>query len=384
MDFDLSEAEVLLQGTLHRFAEERLAPRAAEVDRSHEFPWPNVRAMATLGLLGLTVPLEYGGAGASSLAYAVACEEVARGCASTATIMVANNSLAAAPILHWGTAEQRGQWLPPLAQGRMLGAFALTEPQAGSDAAALRTTAQREGDGWVLNGLKAFCTLGNVADVVVLFATADPDAPRRGITAFLVPKGTRGFTPGEPEAKMGLHGSPTCPLALEDCFVPDTHRLGGVGEGLRVAFSTLDGGRVAVAAMAVGVARAALEASLGYARGRRQFGRPIADFEAIQFMLADMATALEASRLLVHRAARIKDLGGDLSAEAAMAKLYATERATEICLKAVQIHGGYGYIRDYPVERYLRDTRVFELFEGTSEIQRMVIARHLLGDSPRA
>jgi len=377
VDFQLSEEQRLLRDTLRDFAERELKPRAHDVDASREFPWEHVRKVAALGLLGMSVPAEYGGSAADAVSYAIASEELARGCASTATVFSAVNSLTAPPLVKFGTEAQKERWLPRLARGEILGAFALSEPQAGSDAAALRTTAERSGGEWVLRGRKVFCTCGNVSGVTLVFAVTDPASGPHGITAFLVDTKTPGYIVEKVEEKMGLHGSPTASLVFEDLRVPDEDRLGPEGEGFTVALSTLDGGRISVAAMATGIAQACLEESVAYAKARVQFGRPIADHEAIQWMLADMATGIAASRLLVWRAAWRKDRGLPHTKEAAMAKLFATSHASRTALKAVQVHGGYGYVKDYAVERLFRDIKVYEIFEGTNEIQRIVIARQL-------
>jgi len=377
MEVTLSEEQELLRSGLRDFAEKELRPRAHGLDMTGEFPWETVRKMATLGLLGMTIPVEFGGSGAGAVSYALASEELARGCASTATIFAAVNSLAAPPLVKFGTPAQQERWLPRLARGEVLGAFALSEPQAGSDAAALRTTATRQGGDWVLQGRKVFCTCGNVSGLTLVFAVTDPSKGPHGITAFLVDTKTPGYVVEKVEEKMGLHGSPTASLVFEDLRLGDEERLGGEGEGLKVAFSTLDGGRIGVAAMANGIAQAALEESVAYSKSRVQFDRPIADHQAIQWMLADMAVGIEASRLMIHRAAWRKDQGLPHTKEAAMAKLFATTHAARVTLKAVQIHGGYGYIKDYAVERLFRDIKVYEIFEGTNEIQRIVIARQL-------
>jgi len=377
VDFRPTDEQRLLRDSVREFAEKELMPRAHDIDVSGEFPWENVRQMAALGLFGMTTPEAFGGSNADAVSCALASEELARGCASTATILSAVNSLSVPPILKFGTENQKERWLPTLARGETLGAFALSEPQAGSDAAALRTMAVKSGGEWVINGRKVFCTCGNVSGVTLVFAVTDPTKGGHGITAFLVDAKTRGYVVEKIEEKMGLHGSPTASLVFEDLHVPDEARLGAEGEGLKVAFSTLDGGRIGVAAMANGIARAALEESIAYAKARVQFGRPIADHQALQWMLADMAVGIEASQLLIHRAAWLKDRGLPHTKEAAMAKLFASAHAAKVTVKAVQIHGGYGYIKDYAVERFFRDIKVYEIFEGTNEIQRVVIARQL-------
>jgi butyryl-CoA dehydrogenase len=382
MDFALSEEQRLLQTSLKEFSEKELRPRAHEVDVTGAFPWENVRKMAALGLFGLTTPPAYGGSGADAVSYAIASEELSRGCASTATILSAVNSLVIPPLVLFGTEAQKERWLPRLAAGEILGAFALSEPEAGSDAAALRTTAVKEGGEYVIRGRKVFCTCGGVSGLTVVFAVSDASRESRGITAFLVDTKSPGYVVEKVEEKMGLHGSPTASLVFEDLRVPEEARLGGEGEGFKVALSTLDGGRVGVAAMANGIARAALEESVAYAKSRVQFGRPIAEQQAVQWMLADMAVGLEAARLMVYRTAWLKDRGLPHTKEAAMTKLFATSHAARVAVKAVQVHGGYGYVKEYAVERFFRDIKVYEIFEGTNEIQRVVIARQLgLGGS---
>jgi butyryl-CoA dehydrogenase len=379
MNFELTEEQRLVRDMVRDFAQNELAPRAAEVDKTEEFPADNIRKMAELGLLGLPYPEKYGGGGGDYLSYAIAVEEVARACGSTALIFAAHVSLGCGPIFYFGSEEQKQTWLPRLLSGKGLGAFGLTEPEAGSDAGSTRTTAVRDGDCYVLNGSKMWITSGAIADVVIATAKTDPGAGTRGISCFLVEKGTPGFIPGKNEPKMGLKGSVTSALSFEDCRVPAGNLLGNEGEGFRQMLITLDGGRISIGAMALGLAQAALDHATAYARERRQFGQPIASFEAIQWMLADMATEIDAARLLVYRAAALKDAGRPFGKEAAMAKLYASETAERAAFKALQIHGGYGYSREYPVERIYRDQRLCSIGEGTSEIQRLVIARHVIG-----
>jgi butyryl-CoA dehydrogenase len=361
------------------FAQKELAPRAAEVDSTEEFPADNVRMLADLGLMGLPYPEEYDGGGGDYVSYAIAVEEVARACGSTALIYAAHVSLGCGPIYTFGTREQKENWLPRLCRGQGLGAFGLTEPEAGSDAGATRTTAARDGDHYVLNGSKMWITSGAIADVVNCTAKTDPNAGTRGISCFLVEKGTPGFIPGKNEPKMGLKGSVTSALVLENCRVPASNLLGKEGEGFRQMLITLDAGRISIGAMALGLAQAALDQATSYAAERVQFGRPIAKFQAIQWMIADMATEIDAARLMVYRAAAMKDAGLPFTKEAAMAKLFASEVAERAAFKALQIHGGYGYSREYPVERIYRDQRLCSIGEGTSEIQRLVIARQVLG-----
>jgi butyryl-CoA dehydrogenase len=379
MNFELNEEQRLVRDMVRDFAQQELAPRAAQVDKTEEFPADNIRKMAELGLLGLPYPEKYGGGGGDYLSYAIAVEEVARGCGSTGLIYAAHVSLGCGPIYYFGTEEQKQKWLPLLCSGKGLGAFGLTEPEAGSDAGSTRTIAVRDGDSYVLNGSKMWITSGAIADVVIATAKTDPAAGTRGISCFLVEKGTPGFIPGKNEPKMGLKGSVTSALSFEECRVPVGNLLGKEGEGFRQMLITLDGGRISIGAMALGLAQAALDQATRYAKERKQFGQPIANFQALQWMIADMATEIDAARLLIYRAAAMKDAGQPFSKEAAMAKLYASETAERAAFKAVQIHGGYGYSREYPVERIYRDQRLCSIGEGTSEIQRLVIARQVLG-----
>jgi len=377
MDFELNDEQQMIRKMVREFAEKELAPRAEEVDAKGQFPWEAIRKMGELGLLGLNVPEAYGGAGADMVSYALAIEEIARACGSTA-LTVAAHALCTTPLALFGSEEQKRKYLVPLAQGK-LGAFGLTEPGAGSDAASIKTTATRDGDWWVLNGSKIFITNGGLADVLIIVAVTDKSKGTRGISAFIVEKGTPGFTAGRDEDKMGLRGALTSQLFFENCRLPAANLLGSEGDGFKYALATLDSGRIGIGAMSVGLAQAALEASLRYAKERVQFGQPIANFQAIQWMLADMGTQIEAARLLVLRAAALKDKGQRFTKEAAMAKLFASEMAERACHKAIQIHGGYGYVREYAVERFYRDVRLCEIGEGTSEVQRLVIARQLLG-----
>jgi len=379
MNFELNEEQRLVRDMVRDFAQKELAPRAAQVDKTEEFPAENIREMAALGLLGLPYPEKYGGGGGDYLSYAIAVEEVARACGSTALIYAAHVSLGCGPIYYFGTEEHKQRWLPHLCSGKGLGAFGLTEPEAGSDAGSTRTIAVRDGDSYVLNGSKMWITSGALADVVIATAKTDPAAGTRGISCFLVEKGTPGFIPGKNEPKMGLKGSVTSALSFEECRVPASNLLGREGEGFRQMLVTLDGGRISIGAMALGLAQAALDQATRYAKERKQFGQPIANFQALQWMIADMATEIDAARLLIYRAAAMKDAGKPFSKEAAMAKLYASETAERAAFKALQIHGGYGYSREYPVERIYRDQRLCSIGEGTSEIQRLVIARQVLG-----
>jgi butyryl-CoA dehydrogenase len=379
MNFELSEEQSLVRDMVRDFAQKEIAPRAAEVDRTEEFPADNIRDMAELGLLGLPYPEEVGGGGGDYLSYAIAVEEIARACGSTALIYAAHVSLGCGPIYYFGNEEQVQRWLPRLCSGQGLGAFGLTEPGAGSDAGATRTTAKRDGDSYILNGSKMWITSGAIADVVIATAKTDPSAGTRGISCFLVEKGSPGFVPGKNEPKLGLKGSVTSALSFENCRVPAANLLGREGEGFRQMLITLDGGRISIGAMALGLAQAALDEAMRYAKDRVQFGQPIAKFQAIQWMLADIATEVEAARLMIYRAAAKKDAGLPFTKEAAMAKLYASEVSERAAFKAIQIHGGYGYSREYPVERIYRDQRLCSIGEGTSEIQRLVIARQVLG-----
>ncbi len=378
MDFALNEEQEMFRKTIREFAEKEIMPRAQEIDQKGEFPWDIIRKMADLGLMGLPFPEEYGGAGGDAISYAIAVEEIARASGSVAITYSAHISLACSPIYLFGTEEQKRKYLIPMAKGEKIGAFGLTEPGAGSDAAAIKTRAVLDGDEWVINGQKIFITNGSVADVVVIAAVTDPAKGKKGISNFIVEKGTPGFRVGREEDKMGLRGSVTSELIFENCRIPKENLLGKEGEGYKQFLMTLDGGRIGIGAMAVGLGMAALEAAARYAKERVQFGQPIAEFQAIQWMIADMATELEAARLLVLRAAWLKDQGQRFTKEAAMAKLFASEAAVRACYKAIQIHGGYGYTKDYPVERLYRDARLTTIGEGTSEIQRLVIARHIL------
>jgi alkylation response protein AidB-like acyl-CoA dehydrogenase len=379
MHFELNEEQRMVRDMVHGFAQAEIAPRAAEVDKTEEFPADNIRKMAELGLLGLPYPEEYEGGGGDYVSYAIAVEEIARACGSTALIYAAHVSLGCGPIYYFGTEAQKQKWLPVLCSGRGLGAFGLTEPEAGSDAGATRTTAVRHGNAYVLNGSKMWITSGAIAEVVTCTAKTDPTAGTHGISCFLVEKGMPGFLPGKNEPKMGLKGSVTSALSLENCRVPAENLLGQEGEGFRQMLVTLDGGRISIGAMALGLAQAALDEATRYARERVQFGQPIARFQAIRWMIADMATEIDAARLMVYRAAAMKDAGLPFTREAAMAKLFASEVAERTAFKAIQIHGGYGYSREYPVERIYRDQRLCTIGEGTSEIQRLVIARQVLG-----
>jgi alkylation response protein AidB-like acyl-CoA dehydrogenase len=377
MEFGLSEEQRLLRDTVRAFAEEKIAPVARHHDASGEFPWSTVRGMAELGLMGMMVPERYGGGGADALTFTVALEEIARVDGAHALIMAAHNSLCSGNILLAGDEGQKARFLPELARGTKLGAWGLTEPGSGSDAAAMRTTARREGDSWTLNGTKTLCTNAPVASTFVIIAVTGGKGSR-GVSAFVLEKGQEGLATGPAEDKLGVRASVTSQVILEDCSVPAENLLGAEGDGFINAMRVLDGGRIGIGAMAVGLAQGALDSSLRYARERQQFGRPISEFQAIQFMLAEMATQVEAARLLVHRAAWLRDHGRSFKKEASMAKLYASEVAMRAATKAVQIHGGYGYLKDYPVERIFRDAKLTEIGEGTSEVQRIIIAREIL------
>jgi butyryl-CoA dehydrogenase len=378
MNFELSEEQTLIQEMVREFASSVVAPIAAKIDHDHRFPEELIPALAELNLLGVPFPEEFGGAGADNVSYAIVLEELARACASTAIIVSAHTSLATWPIFEFGTPAQRNTYVSRLASGAILGAFALTEPGAGTDAAAGTTTAELVGDEYVLNGSKIFITNGGFAGVYIVTAMTDPAAGTRGISAFIVEADTPGFSVGERETKMGIRASSTTPLYFTDCRIPKDALLGLPGKGFKIAMATLDGGRIGVAAQALGIAQGALDAAVTYAKERVQFGKPLAALQAIQWMIADMATEVDAARLLVYRAAWNKDNGLPYGPAAAMAKLFASETATRVAGKAIQIHGGYGYTESYPVERAYRDAKITELYEGTSEVQRMVIAGSLL------
>jgi len=378
MDLRLSDEARMLQDMVRDFANDKLKPRAAELDRDGGFPWDHWREMGELGLLGMVVPEEYGGPAMSYLDYVTALEEISVGCASTATAMSVQNSLAIFPIQTFGNDEQKARYLPLLASGEWVGCYALTEPGAGSDAAALRCSCVKSGDHWVLNGTKQFITNAPEADLAIVYATKDPAMRTKGICAFIVEKGSPGYSVGNHEDKMGIRGSTTASIVLENCQVPEANLLHEEGRGFTVAMATLDGGRIGIASQALGIARAALEAALDYSTQREQFGAPISALQAIQWKLADMATRIDAVRLLIRRAAWIKDQGENHTVEASMAKLMAAESAVWCTNQAVQIHGGYGYTKEYVVERLFRDAKITDLYEGTSEIQRLVIGANLL------
>ena len=380
MDFAFTEEQELTRKMVREFAEQEIAPISARLDEEQEFPFEIFRKLGELGLTGVFFPPEYGGAGLGTVDYILVVEEIARVDPGVALSVAAHNSLASNHIYIAGTEEQKQKYLVPLAQGKKIGTWSLTEPTAGSDAGGTKSRAVKDGEYYVLNGSKTFATHGSVGDVAVVFAVTDPVAAKHGgISAFILEKGMPGFHPGKRENKMGCRASDTAELVMENCRVHRSQLLGQEGQGFRDALRVLDGGRISIAAMAVGTAQGAFEAALKYARQRQQFGKAIAEFEAIQFMLADCATEIEAARWLTLRAAHLKDQGKDVNKEGAMAKLYASEAAVRITDKAIQIHGGYGYMKEYPVERFHRDAKLTTIGEGTSEIQRLVIARQLLG-----
>jgi len=379
MGFELTEEQKMIRAMVRQFAREEVLPRAAERDRTKEFPGEILRKMGELGLMGMNVPQEYNGAGVDSVSYSLALMEIAYACASTAVIMSVHNSVACGPIYLFGSDYLREKYLKRLAAGQMIGSFALTEPEAGSDPASQRSKAVKDGDHYVINGNKIFITTGKNSDLTVVTAFTTREKKHRGISAFVVEKGTPGFYVGKEEDKMGLLASDTVELIFEDCRVPKENLLGKEGDGFVIAMTSLDGGRIGIASQSVGVAQACLDASISYAKERVQFGRAIAQFQGLRWMIADMATEIEAARLLTFNAAAMKDRRENFSSAASMAKVYASEMANRTAYRALQIHGGYGYMRDFPVERYYRDARVFTLYEGTSEIQRKVISDSLLG-----
>jgi len=372
-DLELTEEQRLLQRTVREFADSEVKPLAREIDETGQFPLQTFRRAAELGLTGVALPEAWGGAEFDHTGYAIVIEEISRACASTGVILSVQNSLYCESIYRFGSDEQKQRLLVPFARGERIGCYALTEPQAGSNAAALRTHAVRRGDQYVVNGAKAWITNGGVAHAGVVFVNTDPAKGEKGITALVIERGTPGFHVGKEEKKLGIHATACTELSFTDCLVPVANRLGAEGDGYRIALSALDGGRVGIAAQALGIAQGAFEQAVAYARERQAFGHPIAEFQAIQFMLADMATEIDAARLLVRKAAWKEDTGARFSTEASIAKLFASEMATRVTHKAMQIHGGNGYSREYPVERMYRDARVTEIYEGTSEIQRLII-----------
>jgi butyryl-CoA dehydrogenase len=375
----LSDSQAMIRDTARAFARERLAPHAAAWDRDARFPKEALGEMGRLGFMGMLLPEEWGGVGADSIAYALAIEEIAAGDGSCAGIMSVHNSVGYMPIYRFGSEDQKRRFLPRMAKGEWLGAFCLTEPQAGSDASNLRTRARREGNHYVLNGTKQFITCGSTADVAIVFAVTDPEQGKKGISAFIVPTGNPGYKVARKEDKMGQRASDTCQIVLEDCRLTPDHLLGEEGQGYRIALANLEGGRIGIAAQALGMARSAYEAALAYAKERESFGKRLVGHQAVAFRLAEMATQIEAARQLVHHAGALRDAGEPCLKEACMAKLFSTEMAERVCSDAIQIHGGYGYLRDFPVERIYRDVRVTKIYEGTSDVQHMVIAREIAG-----
>jgi butyryl-CoA dehydrogenase len=381
VEFALSEEHRLVQSMVREWATSRLLPLAAEMDRSGRYPPELITELGEMGLMGVYIPEAYGGGGMDTVSYCIALEEIARAEAALSAVVSVNNSLDCYPIFAFGTEEQKRTYLRDLARGRKIGCYCLTEPTAGSDAASLRTAARDAGDHWVLNGTKIFVTNGVEADVLIIYARSDPAPGSRGISAFIAERGDPGLSVGKVEHKLGIRASSTCEIVLEDCRLPKDRLLGERGKGFHIALATLDGGRIGIASQAIGIARAAMEDTVAYAKERRQFGRPIAEFQANQWKIADMATRIHAARLLTYRAAWIRDQGHRHSKEASIAKLFASETAMWAATQAVQIYGGYGYVQDYPVERHFRDAKITEIYEGTSEVQRLVIARQLLGTS---
>jgi alkylation response protein AidB-like acyl-CoA dehydrogenase len=379
LDFALSEEQQLLKKTVREFAEKELAPHSREWDEKQEFPREIFTKAGELGLMGAVWPTQYGGAGLSTAEYAIAIEELSRVDAGVALSIAAHNSLCSGHIFLAGTEEQKKKYLTPLAKGEWIGAWGLTENSAGSDAGGTKTTAVLDGDSWVLNGSKTFITNGRIADVAVVMAVTDKTKGKKGISAFLVERGTKGFRPGKKEDKLGVRASDTSELVFEDCRIPKANLLGQPGMGFVDTLRILDRGRISIAAFSIGIAQGAFEAALKYSQGRRQFDQAISSFQATQFKLADMAVQIDAARLLMLRAAWLRDSGKDHGLESSMAKLYASEMSVQVALEAIQIHGGYGYVKEYPVERALRDSKLGTIGEGTSEVQRLVIARHLLG-----
>jgi len=379
MDFELTPEQKLVRETARKFADQEIIPVARENDVLERFPWDLIKKMAPLGFLGATVPEKYGGAGLDYISDAIIFEEVGRGCSSLRTIISVQVSLAEHTILKWGTEEQREKYLPKLCSGEHLGCFGLTEPGAGSDPASMKTMAVRKGDGWVLNGSKTWISTGSLANVGVIFAQADPSKGYKGITAFLVEKGTPGFTSKDITGKMGLRAANTAQLFFEDCFIPGKNIVGSPGEGLKIALDALDNGRFGVAAGCVGIMQGCVDACVKYSKERSQFGRPIASFQLVQDMIARMCVDLDAARLLVYRAGHLKNKGARNTLETSMAKYFASEAAVRAATDAIQVHGGYGYSNEYPVERYLRDAKVATIYEGTSQIQKLIIGESVLG-----
>jgi alkylation response protein AidB-like acyl-CoA dehydrogenase len=380
MFFKLTDEQLMIQSMVREFARKEVAATAAERDKTKEFPAENLRQMGELGLMGMMVPVEYGGEGADTVSYVLALSEVAAACASTAVVMSVHNSIVCESIVRFGSEEQKKRILPRLTEAEIIGAFALTEPHAGSDPSAQITTAVRDGDDYVINGTKRFITTGENCGMVIVTAKTDESAGHKGISAFMVEKPNPGLKVGHTEDKLGLRASDTTDLIFEDCRVPAANRLGKEGDGFKIAMKGLDGGRIGIAAQSVGVAQAALDAAVKYAKGRDQFGQKISKFQGLRWIIADMATEIEAAKQLMFSAAAMKDRGEKYTMQASMAKLFASEMVNRITAKAIQMHGGYGFTADYPVERYYRDARVFTIYEGTSEIQRVVISNHVLKD----
>jgi butyryl-CoA dehydrogenase len=379
MDFNLTREQELVRKTMAEFTEAEVKPIAAETDRTAEYPRENIEKLFRYGVMGMCVPKQYGGAGADDISSAIAIEELSKQCASTGDIVATHNGLCCGPIINFGTEEQKKKYLAMLTTGHKVGAFALTEPNAGSDASKGTTVCEDKGDHWVMNGSKIFITNGYVAEVFVVFAMTDPSKGTKGISAFIVESSFPGFSVGRHEEKMGLHGSPTAEIVFEDCIIPKENLLGQLGKGFNIAMNTLDGGRIGIAAQALGIAEGAMNEAVEYTKGRVQFGKPISKFQNTQFVFADMEVAINAAKLLTYSAAATKGVGKRFTKEAAMAKLFASEAAMKITTQAVQMFGGYGYTRDYPVERMMRDAKITELYEGTSEIQRIVISGNVLG-----
>jgi alkylation response protein AidB-like acyl-CoA dehydrogenase len=372
-----TDEQRMIRDSARDFARAELAPHAAAFEKAGWIPDATVAKLGELGLLGMVVPEEWGGSYTDYIAYALAIEEIAAGCAATSTLVSVHSSVGCGPILQYGTDEQKRRYLPDMAQGKLIGCFCLTEPQAGSEAHNLKTRATLEDGFWTLNGAKQFITNGKRAKVAIVFAVTDPELGKKGLSAFVVPTDRPGFLVSPPEHKLGIRASDTCAITFDNCRIPADSLLGARGKGLSIALSNLEGGRIGIAAQAVGIARAAFQAALSYAKTRRQFNQPIAEFGSIGNMLADMETSINAARMLTHHAARMRDAGLPCLSEACQAKLYASEMAERVCSKAIQIHGGYGYLEDYDVERHYRDARITQIYEGTSEIQRLVIARAL-------
>ena len=379
MNFQLTKEQEFVRKMVREFAETEVEPLAADIDKEHRFPVETVEKMAKYGLLGVPFPVEYGGAGGDHISYAITVEELSRVCASTGVICSAHTSLCCWPIFKYGSNEQKEKYLPDLLSGKKLGAFGLTEPNAGTDASGQQTRAEDKGDHWLLNGSKVFITNGGYADVFVVMAMTDKSKGNHGISSFIVEKGDEGFSIGKTEDKMGICASSTTELIFQNCKIPKDRLLGTQGKGFKVAMSTLDGGRIGIASQALGIAQGALDVTLDYMKARKQFGKKLSQFQALQFEVADLATRIEAARLLIYKAADLKDKGLPYGPNAAMAKLFAAETAMHVTTKCVQLHGGYGYTKDYPVERMMRDAKITEIYEGTSEVQKMVIAASVIG-----